>query len=437
MTDAGAPRPVPLARAPQVAARARLFLQLAIRNVLRNSRRSILTASAMVLGLAVLMWSKAITDGAHETWVTSAVRIGTGHVAIEAPQFAKSGSLADRLSAEQLAAAQAALRAPEVAPLVRAAVPRLVVSGLASSAAAAVPVQIQGVDPTAEAAFSTLATSVVGGSFLAPGDRIAAFVGVGLARRLALGVGSRLVLTAQAANGEITGQLVRVVGTFQSGLPAADEGLVYIPLVTAQSWLGTPGAATTLAVLLTSSRASGRVVEAVRPRLPATVAVLSWREAAPALDSAIRIDDWSGYLFLLILLVIVALAILNAVLMSVLNRHREFGVLQALGLTRRETSLVVFTEGLLLTSASGVLGTAVGFGTTWLFWRHGLDLSALMEGDITFSGALVSPILVPEFRVAQVLLCLVATMLIGVAASIYPARQAGRIDVAEAMKFDR
>ncbi len=434
--SAPAPAASPLRRPPAVP-RLALFVRLALRSVARNARRSILTAAAMILGLAVLMWSKAISDGAHESWVTGAVRIGTGHVAIEAPGFAKSGSLADRLGAEQLAAAMAALRAPEVAGRVRAAAPRLVVSGLASSAAAAVPVQIQGVDPAAEARFSTLPGSVVGGAFLAPGDRIAAFIGAGLARRLALGVGSRFVLTAQAASGEITGQLARVAGTFQSGLPAVDEGLVYVPLATAQGWLGAPGAATTLAVLLTSSRATDRVVDALRRRLPPAVAVLSWREAAPALDSAIRIDDWSGYAFLLILLVIVALAILNAVLMSVLNRRREFGVLQALGLTHRETSVVVFTEGLLLTFVSGVLGIATGFGVTWLFWRHGLDLSGLMSGDITFSGALVSPILVPEFRASQVLLCLTATVLIGIAASFYPARQAGRIDVAEAMKFDR
>lgn len=433
----GVATPIPAHAAPGPARRAAIFLGLALRNLRRNARRSLLTAAAMTFGLAVLMWSKAISDGGHESWVTSAVRIGTGHVAIQAPGFAKSGSLADRLSAEQLAAAESALRAPEVAPLVTAAAPRLVVSGLASSANGAAPVEIDAVDPAAEAAFSTLAGSAVGGAFLAPGDRTAAYVGADLARRLALGVGSRLVLTAQAANGEITGQLVRVVGTFRSGLPAIDEGLVYIPLLTAQSWLGTPGAATTLAVLLRSSHASDKVARVLRQRLSSGVAVLTWREAAPELDSAIRIDDWSGYAFLLILGIIVALAIVNAVLMSVLNRRRELGVLQALGLTKRETGLVVFVEGIFLSAVSGVLGMIIGFGVTWLLWRHGLDFSALMKGDITFAGAVISPIIVPEFRTSQVLFCLTATLAIGVAASIYPARQAGRIDVAEAMKFDR
>jgi putative ABC transport system permease protein len=420
-----------------MARRTRIYLHLALRNVRRNSRRSALTASAMILGLALLMITRAIGDGAHESWVTGGVRMGTGHVAIQAPGFARTGRLADRLSAAQLAAAEAALRSSALAADVRAAAPRLTVSGLASSASAAVPVRIEGVDPATEAAFSGLAGSAVRGSYLTPEDRLGAFVGIALARRLGLGVGSRLVLTAQTAGGDIAGQLVRIVGTFRSGVPAIDEGLVYIPIATAQHWLGAPGAATTVAVLLHSSRHTDRVARRLRADLPAGIAVLTWRQAAPELESAVRIDDWSGWAFLFVLLAIVALAILNAVLMSVLNRNREFGVLQALGLTKRETGMVVFTEGLLLTLVSGVVGMALGFGVTWVFWRHGLDLTAFMQGDITLSGALVSPIIVPEFRVVQVLICLVATMLIGVTASLYPARQAARIDVAEAMKFER
>ncbi len=414
-----------------------VYLHLATHNVVRNLRRSALTAAAMALGLAVLIWSKEIGDGGHETWILSGVRMGTGHVAIQAPGFLRSGNLADRLDAGRIAAAESALAQPRVAADVRAVAPRLTVSGLASSPSAALPVQIRGVDPRRELAFADLSKSVVAGAFPAADDRLGAFVGVALARRLAIGVGSRFVLTAQTAGTDIARQLVRVAGTFRTGVPALDEGLVYIPIETARAWLGTPGAATTLAVLLRSSRATDRVVRAVRDRVGPGTAVLSWREAAPELDSAIRIDDWGGYVFLFILLAIVALAILNAVLMSVLNRNREFGVLQALGLTRRETGFVVFTEGLLLSLVSGLAGTAFGTGITWLFWRNGLDFSAFMKNDMTLSGTLITPVLVPELRVSQLFICLAATLAIGVTASIYPARQAARIDVAEAMKFDR
>jgi putative ABC transport system permease protein len=194
---------------------------------------------------------------------------------------------------------------------------------------------------------------------------------------------------------------------------------------------------TSVAVLLRTSRVTERVARALRPALENGLAVLTWQEAAPDLDSSVRIDEYSGRIFMGILLAIVALAILNAVLMSVLNRNREFGVLQALGLTKRETGTVVFLEGLMLTSASGVFGMLLGFGITWLFWRNGLDLTSFMKEGITVSNAVASPIIVPEFRLSQVVISLTLTVLIGVLATLYPARQAGRIDVAEAMKFDR
>jgi len=426
----------PLAR-PRRAARARVFAHLAFHNVVRNARRSALTAAAMSLGLAFLVIARAISDGAHESWIASGVRMGTGHVAVQAPGFQRSRSLADRLSAPQVAAAESALAAPDVAREVAAVSPRLTLSGLASSAASALPVRIEGVVPASEAQFSALPGSRVRGAWLTPDDRLGAYVGDALARRLRLGVGSRFVLTAQGADTQIAGQLARVAGTFHTGVPALDEGLVYLPLATAQSWLSAPGAVTSVAVLLLSSRATERVARTLRPALPDGLAVLTWQEAAPELDSAIRIDDYGGYIFMFILLAIVALAILNAVLMSVLNRNREFGVLQALGLTKRETGTVVLLEGLMLTAASGVLGMGLGFGITWLFWRDGLDLTLFMKEGITVSNAVASPIIVPEFRLSQVVLSLTLTVLIGVLASLYPARQAGRIDVAEAMKFDR
>jgi len=438
-----------------------VLARLALRNTLRQARRSALTASAMVVGLALLMMSRAIGDGAHEQWITDGVRLALGHVALEAPGWQASGSLDDRLDSAQVSAARRAvaeLSAPGRTgrPVrVRAAAVRLTVSGLASSPGSAVPVRIEGVDPSAEAAFSELDERLASGRYLEPSDRLAAFVGAGLADRLGLHLGSRLVLTAQGAAGDVAEQLVRVRGLFRTGIPEVDDGLVQIPLSTARQWLGTPGAATAVSVLLGSSQSTSDAVEALRARLgshPATAAdgpgdppgagapgirVLSWKQASPELESAVRIDDFGFYVFMVVLFAIVALAVLNAVLMSVLDREREFGVLEALGLTRAETGSVVFTEGLLLAVLSGILGVALGFGVTWLLWRHGLDLSALYGNDLSISGAVINPVIVPIFRPARVAEAAAYVVVIGGLASLYPARVAMRIDVAEALKFDR
>ena len=416
-----------------------LQLRLATRNVRRQTRRSILTALAMVLGVAVLVFSRALGDGAHEDWIEQGVRLGKGHIAIQHPHFQRSRHLDDRLTPRALALAERALSDPDVAARVAAVAPRLEMQGLANSATGAMPVFIDGVDPTIETGFSRLSDRVIEGRYLESGDRLHAFIGQRLAERLDLQVGGRLVLTGHDASGEIAGQFLRVVGVFPTGLPEADESIIHIPLTTAQEWLGVGRSVTTLAVLLES----GWVVPETQRRLERLlaedadeVAVLGWREAMPELDAAIRIDDYGDYVFHVILFVIVGLAIVNTVLMSVLYRTREFGVLRALGLTSGETAGVVFAEGVLLTFLSGILGMLLGFAVTWVFFRNGLDYSALLDNEFTFSGVVLEPVIVPAFRVVQVLQSLGSILIIGVLASLYPAWRATRIDMAEAMKFE-
>ena len=413
------------------------LLRLAGRGVLREARRSVLTASAMALGMALLMFSRSLADGGHEDWINAGVRMGAGHVLIQAPGHRESGSLEDRLSESQADVSLAALGALEGPSAPLATTLRLSTNGLASSASSAVPAVIQGVDPEIEAGFSHVVEKLTEGRYLETDDRLAAYVGSGMAERLGLSLGSRFVLTAQSTGGDIEGQLVRVVGIFRTGLPEVDEALVHIPIATARSWLDADGAVTTVGAILQGSRIVPEVVSELRAELePSGVRVLSWREAYPELDAAVRIDDYGDFIFHGILFTIVALAVLNTVLMSVLYRKREFGVLQALGLTPNETGLVVFTEGLLLTALAGIVGIALGLAVTWVFFRDGLDFSGLMNEDFTFSGIVMDPVVFPEFRFLHILQSAVSIAVVGISASIYPAYQATKIDVGEALKFE-
>ena len=414
-----------------------ILLRLAARGVLREARRSVLTASAMALGLALLMFSRSLADGGHEDWINAGVRMGSGHILIQAPGHRESGSLDDRLASDQADASLAALGRLEgpLAPL--AITVRLSTNGLASSASSAIPAVIQGVDPEIESGFSHIVDKLSDGRYLEADDRLAAYVGAGMAARLGLSLGSRFVLTAQSTGGEIEGQLVRVVGVFRTGLAEVDESLVHIPIATARSWLSAEGAVTTVGAILSGSRIVPDVVHKLEADLEEhDVRVLSWREAYPELDAAVRIDDYGDFIFHGILFSIVGLAVLNTVLMSVLYRKREFGVLQALGLTPGETGLVVFVEGLLLTALAGVVGIIFGLAITWVFFRDGLDFSALLDQEFTFSGIVMDTVVVPEFRIMHVLQSAFAIAVVGISASIYPAYQATRIDVGEALKFE-
>ncbi|MDG2039913.1 MAG: ABC transporter permease [Ilumatobacter sp.] len=401
-----------------------------------------LTAAVMVLGGALLIFVFALGDGSHENWIDSGIRTSSGHVTVEQPEFRVSRKLEDRLTSGQRDQVEQALAMPDIAPLVVAVSSRLRVAGLASSAAGARPAQILAVDPAAEARFSTLDDQVVEGRYLEPDDRLAAFIGVGLASRLELRIGSRLVVQAQDAENDIAGQLLRVVGIFRNGVPEIDQTVVHIPLHVAGEWLGSDQDVTNVGVVLQGSDAVAPVTSHLENTLadPITrgeVRVMGWREANPALAAAIAIDDFGNYLVFGILFLIIAFGIVNTVLMSVLHRHREFGVLQALGLTPGQTGAIVLVEGLTLTAVSGFVGVTVGLIGTWYFLGGGLDMSALVGEDMTFSGVVIDPVVVPLFRAVRIVQVVTFIAGIGAVASIYPALRAAQVDIAEAMKFER
>jgi ABC-type lipoprotein release transport system permease subunit len=283
---------------------------------------------------------------------------------------------------------------------------------------------------------------LVEGRYLEPGDRLAAYIGAGMLEALDLRLGSRFVLTAQDADGEISGQLVRVVGVFRSGVPEIDQSLIHVPFGTAGSWLRSGEDVTTIAVLVDRSRAVPPVTRVLRRELfdeieTGQMDVLTWREASPTLDAAVKIDDLGNYVWQGIMFGIIALGIVNTVLMSVMYRKREFGLLQALGFTPRQTGSLVITEGVILTAISGLFGIALGLFLTWFFFREGLDFSFTWDENWTFSGVAIDPIIIPMFSARRVIQSLVFILAIGTFASLYPAYRATRIDVAEAMKFER
>ena len=419
-----------------------VIIRLALRNLRRHLRRTLLTATAMIVGSVLLIFSLSLGDGTHESWIDSGVRMGPGHVSVESPTFRTTQTIDARLSTTARRVAERALQNPSLSDDVSAVSSRMIVTGLASSASGARPVQIMGVDPLSEAAFTTLNAQVVEGRYLEPDDRLAAFVGQQLVDSLDLRLGSRLVLNAQDVDNDIGGQLVRVVGIFQSGVPEIDQSLVHITLSTAGEFLGSGDDVTTVGVLVSDSATVPRVAQALRqalaePVAEGQVAVLDWREAMPELAAAVAIDDFGNYLVFGILFVIIGFGIVNTVLMSVLHRHREFGVLQALGLTPRQTGTVVLVEGLVMTAVSGLVGVGLGLLGTWYFFGNGLDFTNLMGEEMTFSGVVIDPIIVPLFRVARVVQVLLFILSIGVISSIYPAIRAASIDVPTAMKFER
>jgi putative ABC transport system permease protein len=417
-----------------------ILLRVALLNVRRQVRRSVLTASAMVLGIGLLMLVRSWEAGAHVMFVESAARLGNGHITIEHREYAASQDLEHRIAEEHVASVIAAVHAATPADELVAILPRITVGGLVQSATSSIPARIGGIDAVREAPVSIIAEKIVTGRFLEAGDRLEAVIGEGVAERLRAEPGSRLVLMAQGMDGELESQLVFVAGIFRTGIPEVDRGVVQLPIETAREWLGLAGDATSAGVILASDRRTHGIARGIRERLgPAAgagVVVMPWWQAMPDLHAGLQADAVQTYIMFLILLAIVALAVVNAVLMAVLNRTREFGVLRALGLNRRSVGAMVLAEGMILTLVSGVAGMLLGLALALGVFGGGIDITWLAGDEVAFGGAVVDPIILPVVQRGDVLAILAIVMAIGVVASLYPAWQATRTDPAEAMNVD-
>ena len=164
------------------------------------------------------------------------------------------------------------------------------------------------------------------------------------------------------------------------------------------------------------------------------IVVLDWQEMMPQLVQFIIIDDAGNYIFLLLILIMVVFGIVNTVLMSVLERTREFGLLRALGLGRQHLLLLVFCESLLLSVLAVIIGWIVGGGTHWWFSQHGIDFSALMTEGTAMMGTFMDPVVYTELswdRVIQLTSIIFAATL---ASGIYPAIKAARVTPVEALR---
>ena len=225
-----------------------LLVKISWRNLWRNPRGTLLTALALGLGLALLLISLGLLDGGHEQMVDDGVRFGTGHVVIQPKGYQDTGSQELLLSAGVVSTAEELLHSAAMKPLVRGVSPQLVATGLLSSAANSAGVKIIGVIPRLEQAVSLIPRRIVAGTYLKDNSASGIVIGSDLARKLAVKVGSKVVLMTQAVRspgteakngtgGEMQSTLLRVSGIFRTGLQTLDAHMIHLSLPAIQSLL--------------------------------------------------------------------------------------------------------------------------------------------------------------------------------------------------------
>ncbi|MDF1562363.1 MAG: ABC transporter permease [Deltaproteobacteria bacterium] len=408
------------------------IIVLAWRNLFRNKRRTLITMSAIAFGLALLVVSSAMGDGGHNQMIRYGVANQAGHLVVQGEGFQKERKVEILVPDTAEVVATAKRLAPDAK-----VVQRVFFDGLLTSPRSAVGVAMVGVEAGPEAEVGDLDTKIVEGRYLTDEDSQGIIIGTLLAEALEVAPGDKVVLMTQQ-NGDIQNVLFRVTGLFKTGMAELDGFYAHVPLKKAQEAfsLGTevnqvslhlpdPDDTDALALRLREALASASI----------SAEVLPWQEALPELYEFILLDDGGMYVLILIIAIVVAFGILNTVLMSVLERTHELGVMLSLGMTPWQVAAMILTEAVLLGLISIVVGSGVGGLMAWPLIVNGIDVSEMVagQGAVGAAGVPMDMMLYGELSAVKVVVFARITFGLTLLAALYPTWKAARLHPVEAI----
>lgn len=397
---------------------------LAWRNVWRNPLRSLVVILAIAIGIWADLFMTGFATGMVRSYIDGSIAHLVSHLQIHHPDFPRERDVrfavseSDRV-AEVLGGEQA----------VRAFSARTLASGMINSAKGARGVQIRGVDPKQEDAVCRFREGIVEGSYFDAGNGHQILIGRALAEKLQVKLHSKVVLTFQDLDGNITTGAFRVMGIFTFGNTPFEEANVYLKRAALWELLGgsdrqaSPAPVHEIAVLCVDAAPAFDLQKTLQHRFPGLL-VQNYREVAPDLQLYESQMKSISLIYLVIILLALIFGIINTMLMAVLERFRELGVLMAIGMNKLRVFWMIVLETLLLSLLGAPIGLLAGTLTVQYFAKHGLNLEAFARSMNEYGLDTQVYFALQGKTYWEVPLLLLATALL---AAVYPAWRAVRM----------
>jgi len=381
--------------------------------------------TAIALGLCGGLFATGIMVGMAESMVNTAIDRYIGHFEIHTASFKANPLINDYIpNGDSIAASLKALNG------VTGVSARTVIEGMASSPASNSGVQIVGVIPGDESRVTTDAQRIVEGKYLDDAGRLPAVIGRKLAEKLDVRLHSKLVLSFAGRDGSIIYGSFRIVGIFETESTLFDKSTLFVRRSDLAGLLGGLALVHEIAVRLANAELVPQMLTSVKAMDP-TLAVDGWKDLAPELKLTAEMTDISMLFFLAIILFGLLFGITNTMLMSVLDRVREFGVLMAVGMKRKRVFWLIIFETVFLSLTGAVIGVVVGAIVIDITNRTGINLSIVGEGLSSYG---ISSMLYPYIPLDMYGGLAVLVILTALCAAIYPGIKATKLNPASSIR---
>lgn len=402
-----------------------MLIKIAWRNVWRNGLRSGVVIASIAMGIWAGLFVISVSAGLNEQRTQDAINTYISHIQIHNPEFIKDNNVEFRI--ENMDQLRMTLNSDSN---VVGFSEHVVLSGMVSSSTGGYGARITGIDPEQEKSVSIMHEKVVDGAYFEGMKSNPIFIGKKLAEKLKVDVRKKIVLTFQKDNGDIVTGAFRVVGMYKTSNAKADEINVFVRSEDVNRLLEESAGFHEVSIITKDLATVDEEAASLGASLSG-LSVRSWKEVSPDLGYADEIMMQMLYIIIGIILLALSFGIINTMLMAVLERKRELGMLMSVGMNKIKVFFMIVIETVFISMVGGPIGVVLGYLTVTYFGSAGIDLSVVGKGLESFGiSTMIYPNLEPGFYMDVTIMVIVAAIL----SSIYPARKALQLKPAEAVR---
>ena len=401
------------------------LIKIAWRNVWRNKVRSGVVIISIVLGIWAGLFVMAMTLGLNEQRMNGAISTYLSHVQVHDAQYSKEQNINYYIQNKEKI-----LNKIESDNNIKAYAKRTIVTAMAANSNGSYGVQIVGINPAEEKKLTSISDKLIEGTYLNKFKRNPIIIGNALADKLNLNLRSKIVITLQDINSNIVSTSFRVEGIFKTSSSMFDEATLFVKMDDLEQITGLSGQIHEIAILANSIDNTEKIKSDLNKDILGSKAE-TWSDIAPELGYANEMMSRFIYIFMGIIFLALAFSIINTMLMAVLERKKELGMLMSVGMNKSRIFSMITLETLFISALATPIGMLLSFWTISYFGEVGIDLSIVAKGLESLGiGTRIYTFLPRQLYINITFLSLLVTFV----SALFPARRALKLNPVEAIK---